>query len=82
MAYIKHGVSVGKAIQIYPIELVSGLNQVSCLEISVETGGYIGYGLNKLTNDNPILFANIIYQVNGPQRLLLPAGEEIRIAGR
>ena len=44
MANIKHGVSISKTIKVYPIAFSTGLDEITHLEITVDTVSVLGYG--------------------------------------
>ena len=81
MADVEHRIPVAKAVQVYPVVIAFRYNDVGHTEISVNAGLFFRDCPGELGNDFTVLFADEPRFADGPQQLLLPAGEDIRIAG-
>ena len=82
VADIEQGIAMGEAVQVYPVGLLSGQEDVAELEIPVDAVAVLRDGFGKCTNDPAVLLAYESCPVDGAEDLLLPAGEEIRMARR
>ena len=82
VADVKHRVPPRKAVQVNPIVLLAGDDEVPHLEVPVHAGPAFQDALGKTPEPGPHLAAQESSPINGPEHLLLAAGEHLRVAGR